>query len=230
MKIEGTRVWGFEGAQIGMRLPMSLNYEDAKSKCASAVYADGTPLKIGESDLKVMKNLIKADNLEGVTGAPNSKYLRMIHVQVAVTAPLYWWKEMDTYKICTVRNSSSTMHKLASTPITMDCFEMDDYSDVRINEDEDNCIGWTNQMWRDLIYHLELLREKYNETKDKRYWKELIRLLPESWLQTSVLDLNYETLRNIYAWRKNHKLTEWHTFCDWIKTLPYAEELILNDR
>ena len=123
MKLEGTRVWGFEGAQIGMRLPMSLNYEDAKKKCDSAIYADGTPLVVGESDLRVMKNLIKADDFEGATGSPNSKYLRMIHVQVAVTAPLYWWKEMDTYKICTVRNSSSTMHKLASTPITMDCFE-----------------------------------------------------------------------------------------------------------
>lgn len=225
MKIEGTRVWGFENAIIGMRLPMSLNYEDAKSKCESALYEDGTPLAIGESDLKVMKNLINADDLEGHTGAPNSKYLRMIHVQVAVTAPLYWWKEMDTYKICTVRNSSSTMHKLASTPITMDCFEMDDFEDINY----DNSIHNISYNWKNLIQTLERLRIRFNDTKDKRYWKELIRLLPESWLQTSVLDLNYETLRNIYAWRKNHKLTEWHTFCDWIKTLPYAEGLILND-
>ena len=223
MKIEGTRVWGFENATIGMRLPMSLNYEEAKSKCDSAIYEDGTPLTIGESDLKVMKNLINADDLDGRTGAPNSKYLRMIHVQVAVTAPLYWWKEMDTYKICTVRNSSSTMHKLASTPITMDCFEMDDFTPLIDNFKID-------LSWQTVVSYLEQLRQKYNETKDKRYWKELIRLLPESWLQTSVLDLNYETLRNIYAWRKNHKLTEWHTFCDWIRTLPYAEELILNDK
>ena len=223
MKIEGTRVWGFENATIGMRLPMSLNYEEAKLKCDSAIYEDGTPLTIGESDLKVMKNLINADDLDGHTGAPNSKYLRMIHVQVAVTAPLYWWKEMDTYKICTVRNSSSTMHKLASTPITMDCFEMDDFTPLIDNFKID-------LSWQTVVSYLEQLRQKYNETKDKRYWKELIRLLPESWLQTSVLDLNYETLRNIYAWRKNHKLTEWHTFCDWIRTLPYAEELILNDK
>lgn len=223
MKIEGTRVWGFENATIGMRLPMSLNYEEAKSKCDSAIYEDGTPLTIGESDLKVMKNLINADDLDGRTGAPNSKYLRMIHVQVAVTAPLYWWKEMDTYKICTVRNSSSTMHKLASTPITRDCFEMDDFTPLIDNFKID-------LSWQTVVSYLEQLRQKYNETKDKRYWKELIRLLPESWLQTSVLDLNYETLRNIYAWRKNHKLTEWHTFCDWIRTLPYAEELILNDK
>ena len=223
MKIEGTRIWGFENATIGMRLPMSLNYEEAKSKCDSAIYEDGTPLTIGESDLKVMKNLINADDLDGRTGAPNSKYLRMIHVQVAVTAPLYWWKEMDTYKICTVRNSSSTMHKLASTPITMDCFEMDDFTPLIDNFKID-------LSWQTVVSYLEQLRQKYNETKDKRYWKELIRLLPESWLQTSVLDLNYETLRNIYAWRKNHKLTEWHTFCDWIRTLPYAEELILNDK
>ena len=223
MKIEGTRVWGFENATIGMRLPMSLNYEEAKSKCDSAIYEDGTPLTIGKSDLKVMKNLINADNLDGYTGAPNSKYLRMIHVQVAVTAPLYWWKEMDTYKICTVRNSSSTMHKLASTPITMDCFEMDDFTPLIDNFKID-------LSWQTVVSYLEPLRQKYNETKDKCYWKELIRLLPESWLQTSVLDLNYETLRNIYAWRKNHKLTEWHTFCDWIRILPYAEELILNDK
>lgn len=223
MKIEGTRVWGFENAIIGMRLPMSLNYEEAKSKCDSAIYEDGTSLTIGESDLKVMKNLINADDLDDHTGTPNSKYLRMIHVQVAVTAPLYWWKEMDTYKICTVRNSSSTMHKLASTPITMDCFEMDDFTPLIDNFKID-------LSWQTVVSYLEQLRQKYNETKDKRYWKELIRLLPESWLQTSVLDLNYETLRNIYAWRKNHKLTEWHTFCDWIRTLPYAEELILNDK
>ena len=231
MKIEGTRVWGFENATIGMRLPMSLNYEEAKSKCDSAIYEDGTPLTIGESDLKVMKNLINADDLDDRTGAPNSKYLRMIHVQVAVTATLYWWKGMDTYKICTVRNSSSTMHKLASTPITMDCFEMDDWDKFLETPCED---GENEEQWKfwkiELIPRLEALRQKYNETKDKRYWKELIRLLPESWLQTSVLDLNYETLRNIYAWRKNHKLTEWHTFCDWIRTLPYAEELILNDK
>ena len=223
MKIEGTRVWGFENATIGMRLPMSLNYEEAKSKCDSAIYEDGTPLTIGKSDLKVMKNLVNADNLDGYTGAPNSKYLRMIHVQVAVTAPLYWWKEMDTYKICTVRNSSSTMHKLASTPITIDCFEMDDFTPLIDNFKID-------LSWQTVVSYLEQLRQKYNETKDKCYWKELIRLLPESWLQTSVLDLNYETLRNIYAWRKNHKLTEWHTFCDWIRILPYAEELILNDK
>lgn len=230
MKIEGTRVWGFENATIGMRLPMSLNYEEAKSKCDSTVYKDGTPLAIGESDLKVMKNLINTDNLEGHTGAPNSKYLRMIHVQVAVTAPLYWWKEMDTYKICTVRNSSSTMHKLANTPITMDCFEMDDFENIDWKDTKySNLTNVNVSIWTVLIKNLEGLRQKYNETKDKRYWKELIRILPESWLQTSVLDLNYETLRNIYAWRKNHKLTEWHTFCDWIKTLPYAEELILND-
>lgn len=230
MKIEGTRVWGFENAIIGMRLPMSLNYEEAKSKCASAIYEDGTPLAIGESDLKIMKNLINADDLEGVTGAPNSKYLRMLHVQMSVTAPLYWWKEMDTYKIGTVRNSSSTMHKLASTPITMDCFEMYDFAESVMIEDnsEDRNDVNMNCLWDNLIYCLEQLRETYNETKDKRYWKELIRLLPESWLQTSVLDLNYETLRNIYCWRNNHKLTEWHTFCDWIKTLPYANELIIG--
>ena len=126
MKIEGTRVWGFENATIGMRLPMSLNYEEAKSKCDSAIYEDGTPLTIGESDLKVMKNLVNADNLDGYTGAPNSKYLRMIHVQVAVTAPAYFMAELDTYKVGTVRNSSSMQHRGTAKKYTIDCFEVDE--------------------------------------------------------------------------------------------------------
>ena len=227
MKIETIEVSGMKGALLGMRLPMNKDLETVKDKYPCTVNGE-----LSEDNKKLCKKLIKADSIEGNTGDPNSKFLRMIHVQVAVTAPLYWWKEMDTYKICTVRNSSSTMHKLASTPITRDCFEMDDFESVDYIRDS---AGFdiklsTQNIWNGLIKDLEQLRQKYNETKDKKYWKELIRLLPESWLQTSVLDLNYETLRNIYAWRKNHKLTEWHTFCDWIRTLPYAEELILNDK
>lgn len=230
MKFEGIKTWGWENALIGMRLPMSFDYEDAKKKCDSYDNGNGI-LKgnfiFGESDLKVMKNLVKADSTDK-TGSPNSKFLRMIHCQICVTAPLYWWKEFDTYKIGTVRNSSSTMHKLASTPITMDCFEMDDsLQEVKI--DLPFYGVYFNKMWESLIFFCEELRLRYNETKDKRYWKELIRLLPESWLQTSVLDLNYETLRNIYAWRKNHKLTEWHQFCKVIEELPLAKELIIGD-
>lgn len=230
MKFEGIKTWGWENALIGMRLPLSFDYEDAKKKVDSTFYENGSLMTVGESDLKVMKNLVKADSSDR-TGSPNSKFLRMIHCQICVTAPIYWWKEMDTYKIGTVRNSSSTMHKLASTPITMDCFEMDDFdtlSDFFMTV-RDKSVAYNIYWQYHLIPILEQLRQKYNETKDKRYWKELIRLLPESWLQTSVLDLNYETLRNIYSWRKNHKLTEWHQFCKVIEELPLAKELIIGE-
>ena len=225
MKFEGTKVTGWENAIIGMRLPMSFNYEDAKSKIDSKFYSDGSFLEIGSSDLKVMKNLISAD-VKGGIGQPNSKFLRMIHVQVAVTAPMYWYSEADTYKVGVTRNSSSKMHKLASTPITKDCFENDDFENVKAFENHMT----TSDYWgKSLIPYLESLRVKYNGTKDKKYWKELIRMLPESWLQTSILDLDYATLKNIYRWRHNHRLAEWHTFCDWIKTLPLSSELIIGE-
>lgn len=215
MKFENTTVLGLENAIIGLRLPMSKSFEDAKSK-SDSVFISGaiSEIKIGADDMRIMQNLIKADG-SGKAGEPNSKFLRMIHVQVAITAPFYWWKEFDTYKVGTVANSTSTMHKLATTPITKDCFEMDDYAEL------DN--GFCTDMWKSLIEWLEGLRQKYNETKVKAYWKELIRLLPESWLQTRMIDCNYATLRNIYAWRRGHKLTEWHSFCDWINTLPLFE-------
>ena len=130
-------------------------------------------------------------------------------------------KEFDTYKVGTTANSTSTMHKLASTPITLDCFEIDDY-------DADAAFIGIAKHPEALIDFLETLRQKYNETKDKRYWKELIRWLPNGWLQTRTVTMNYENLRSMYHQREHHKLTEWHAFCDWVKTLPYAEELIIN--
>lgn len=215
MKFENTTVTGIENAIIGLRLPKSKSFEDAKSK-SDSVFIPGaiSQIKIGDDDLRIVNNLLRADGC-GRAGEPNSKFMRMIHVQVAITAPLYWWKEFDTYKVGTVANSTSTMHKLATTPITKDCFEMDDYAEL------DN--GFCTDMWKSLIEWLEGLRQKYNETKVKAYWKELIRLLPESWLQTRMIDCNFATLRNIYAWRHGHKLTEWHKFCDWICTLPLHE-------
>lgn len=128
-------------------------------------------------------------------------------------------KEFDTYKVATVANSTSTMHKIASTPITLDCFEISDFWAAVPN----------NQSIEMQISFLEELRQKYVETKDVKYWKELIRWLPESWLQTRTWTANYETLRGMYAQRKNHKLTEWHSFCDMIKCLPYAGELITDE-
>ena len=137
-------------------------------------------------------------------------------------------KEFDTYKVGTVANSTSTMHKLASTPITKDCFEMDDYqANLNVFDNEPyNIDSIIDDHWEDLINVCETLRQRYNKTKDKRYWKELIRILPEGWLQTRTVTLNYEILRNIYFQRRYHKLSEWHQFCEWIESLPYAKELI----
>ena len=176
---------------------------------------------IGPKDLDLAQRMIKA-------GTSDRKFLRQIFVSVDITAPLYWWKEFDTYKVGTVANSTSTMHKLASTPITKDCFEMDDYqANLNVFDNEPyNIDSIIDDHWEDLINVCETLRQRYNETKDKRYWKELIRILPEGWLQTRTVTLNYEILRNIYFQRRYHKLSEWHQFCEWIESLPYAKELI----
>ena len=185
--------------------------------CAEVFY-------IGPKDLDLAQRMVRA-------GSSDRKFLRQIMVSIDITAPLYWWKEFDTYKVGTVANSTSTMHKLSSTPITIDCFERDDFnSDLTVYNGQPYQEDYTiNDIWTDIIIHCETLRQRYNETKDKKYWKELIRLLPESWLQTRTVTMNYEILRNIYSQRKNHRLTEWHQFCDWIKTLPYAGELILHN-
>ena len=233
MKFENTEVTGFENAILGARLPMCKDLEEAKGKSDSDYICAGVTTKengefkvhqgnfhIGEKDLDLLKRLINADDK---IGQPNSKFLRMIHAQVCITAPLYWWKEMDTYKVGTTANSTSTMHRIANYPITMDCFEMDDFEDCK---DDSNV--YVSAIWVESITRLEKLRQTYNATKDKRYWKELIRLLPESWLQTRMFDCDYATLRNIYCWRKNHKLTEWKQFGDWVESLPYAKELIIN--
>lgn len=215
MKFENTKTFGFENAIIGLRLPMCKDFTEARSKTKFAdIDNDG-------KDLDLMQRLIKAD--KKASGQPNSKFLRMLHVQVAITAPMYWWSEMDTYKVGTVTNSTSKMHKLASNIIHLGCFELaDSYSD-----DEYDFKDFPfYEVWEELIARLEELRNLYNETKDKIYWEELLRLLPVSYLQTRMFDCNYQTLRNIYHQRKNHKLSEWREFCWWAEKLPYAKELI----
>ena len=229
MRFENTEVWGFEHAIRGMRNPLE-SWDKSDSGCKLYCSVEGvcvekpcsydncngcttTEYIIGKNDLELMQKLIKA-------GSEHRKFLRQIFVAVDITAPLYFFKELDTYKVGTVANSTSTMHKLASTPITIDCFEMGDFTPFIDNFKID-------LSWRTVVSYLEQLRQKYNETKDKRYWKELIRLLPESWLQKRTITMNYENILNMYQQRKNHKLTEWSkSFCDWVKTLPYAEELI----
>ena len=225
MKINNIEVGGFCGALRGMRNP--LNSWDKSDSChIDQIAWENLTLDdkicryhVGEKDLDLAKRLIKA-------GPSDCKFLRQIYVNCDITAPLYWWKEMDQYKVGTVTNSTSTMHKLASTPITKECFEMDDFFDAAVFSVESIR---ASDMWDGLIVACEHLRMKYLETKDKRYWKELIRILPESWLQTRTWSANYMVLRSIYFQRKNHKLSEWKTFCDFIKLLPYSDELICYD-
>lgn len=236
MKFENTEVFNFEGALRGMRNPMnSWDKSDSEwvhiDSCLvkkSGVVKDTSCdfFKIGKNDLKLAQSLIKA-------GSEHRKFLRQIFVSVDITAPLFWWKEFDTYKIGTVANSTSTMHKLANTPITIDCFEMDDFSNLDTEEGE---YALAEVQWRVLIGWLEDLRIRYNKTKDKRYWKELIRLLPESWLQKRTVTMNYENVLNMYHHRKNHKLNEWSgkddsikpNFCMWILKLPYAKQFFIE--
>lgn len=176
---------------------------------------------LGPNDLNLAQRMIAA-------GSPNDKFLRQIFVSVDITAPEYWWSQFDTYKVGTVANSTSKMHKLASTPITRDCFEMDDYNTLTVFDKEPYDIDeTTEECWDGIVEICETLRQRYNKTKDIKYWKELVRILPESWLQTRTVTMNYANLRGMYHWRKDHKLTEWHTFCEWVKTLPYAKDLIL---
>ena len=216
MLFENTEVFNFDGALRGMRNPKeSWNKSDSEWETHINYNKDEvyTKFSIGKNDLKLAQTLIRA-------GSEHRKFMRQIFVSVDITAPLYWWKEFDTYKVATVSNSCSTMHKLADTPITLDCFEMGDFTPLIDNFKID-------LSWQTIVTYLEQLRQRYNETKDKRYWRELIRLLPESWLQKRTITMNYENILNMYRQRKNHKLTEWSkSFCDWVKTLPYAEELI----
>ena len=237
MKFENAEVWGFEHSFRGMRNPKN-SWDRSDS---GKLYWDGTwyheELKnyfteygvnfyIGENDMKLAQTLIKAGN-------EHRKFMRQIFVSVDITAPLYWWKEFDTYKVGTVANSTSTMHKLATTPITLDCFEIDDYDrnlSLADNPKDDDGLDNISTFEEDIIYVLENIRQKYLETKDKRYWKELVRWLPESWLQKRTITMNYENVRNMYFQRRNHKLTEWsESFIKWVESLPYAEELIMYD-
>ena len=182
---------------------------------------------IGPNDMDLAKRLIAG-------GPEHRKFLRQIFVNVDITAPLYWWKEMDKYQIGITTNSESTMHKLASTPITLDCFEIGDYEpELVLAENGDmkyTVSGFVHMEGIDytLIAFLEGLRQKFVETKDMRYWKELVRWLPESWLQMRTTTMNYENVRSICHQRVGHKLTEWNQFIEWAHTLPYAQDLIFD--
>lgn len=216
IKFKNTDVWGFEHALRGMRNPMnSWNKSDSKycgdfdecEKCNLRIDTCDAYL-IGENDMNLAQKLIKG-------GSEHRKFLRQIFVSVDITASMYWWSEFDTYKVGTTANSTSKMHKLAETSITTDMFELND-------------ISKNDNVFLNYINHLEEMRKQYLKTKDKNIWKSIVQQLPESWLQTRTVTLNYENLFNMYRQRKNHKLDEWRIgFIEWVKTLPYAEELIM---
>lgn len=232
IKIENTEVMGWEHAIRGMRNPMN-SWEKSDSgkiywngiwytldPVIRSYFTDyGMNLLIGPNDLDLMKRLRNA-------GTDHRKFMRMITVYVDITAPLYWWKEFDTYKVGTVANSCSTMHKIAAKEFTIDDFSWEHlFNEDNGEEDQEHYNLWLDHMKLTVIM-LNRARERYLETKDKKYWWQMIQLLPSSYNQKRTVMMNYEVLANIYKSRKNHKLDEWRDFCEWIKTLPYSEIII----
>ena len=199
--IERTQVMNLENAIRGARNPMnSWNRMDS-------YYNEDGVFVLGENDLSLAVRLAPA-------GSDHRKFFRQIFVSADITGPIYWWKEFDTYKVGTAANSTSTMHKIHSRP-----FEASDFSCEKMNPEARATLD-------SVIERLEALRLRYNETKDKEYWYSIIQLLPSSYNQMRTCTMNYENLVNIYYARRNHKLDEWHEVCAWIRTLPYAAELI----
>lgn len=238
IKLENTEVLGWEAAIRGMRNPMnSWDKSDSHGVCPDEDTERwcGYPV-IGPNDHKLMMNLAKA-------GSVDAKYRRMIVVMVDITAPLYWWKEFDTYKVGTVANSCSTMHKIHAKEFTRQDFSdeqlLPDGSPMEIptiavafgsNDLEEELLRFSPSNLLDLtISMLNRCRGMFLETKDKRYWWQMIQLLPSSYNQRRTVMLNYEVLAGIYPKRKEHKLDEWREFCDWIKTLPYSEIITLEE-
>lgn len=220
IKIENPEVTGWEVAIRGMRNPMnSWDKSDSWYGCRMGDYGHTDAYDcenrcrldcefcLGTNDYALMKKLVQA-------GSDHSKFMRMINVTLDVTAPMYWWKEMDTYKVGTVRNSCSTMHKVHAKE-----FELDDFSHEHLF-DNNNTLDY-------IVCALNVYRKNYLETKDKAWWWQIIQILPSSYNQRATLQLNYAVLRNIYHSRKNHKLDEWHDFCHWVESLPNSELITL---
>ena len=203
IKLERTSVMNLENAMRGARNPMN---SWARSDSA---YDDAGNYVLGANDLDLARRLAHA-------GSDHRKFIRQIFVSVDITAPLYWWKEFDTYKVGTVANSTSTMHKIHAK-----AFDRDDFSHDRLDEGGLAALDA-------LIAYLEAERQKFVANKeDRQPWHNIIQMLPSSYNQMRTVTMNYENLVNMYYARKNHKLAEWHTYCDWILSLPYAKELIL---
>lgn len=220
IKITNAEVFGWDAAIRGMRNPMnSWNKSDSflcnvecdecserGNHCQGHNYLDYV---VGDNDLTLMKKLVKA-------GSDHAKFMRMINVTMDVTAPLYWWSEYDTYKVGTVANSCSKMHTIASREFMLGDFSTEHLDDVSLDT------------FNYIIALLEYDRRLYIKTKDKKYWWDMIQLLPSSYNQKRTIQLNYAVLRNMYHARRNHKLDEWHDFCSWVETLPYAELITLG--
>lgn len=224
IKIENTDVYGFETAIRGMRNPMnSWDKSDSFHNCKDSdvcigdcgLWCSGA---IGDNDLKLMKNLVKA-------GSDHSKFMRMINVTMDMTAPLYWWKEFDTYKVGTVRNSCSTMHKIAAKEFTLDDFSHEHlctFSQRRLI-DTIKILNDYREMYLQYDEKARIIKSTFGLESKKDVWWQMIQLLPSSYNQRATVQLNYAVLRNMYHARKNHKLDEWHTFCEWVESLPYSE-------
>lgn len=238
IKLENTEVMGWEAAIRGMRNPMNSweksdsypcdilkeltdeNYSHRCAGCKNEFAGRPNCTVVGPNDLDLMTRLSNA-------GTDHRKFMRMITVYVDILAPLYWWKEFDTYKVGTVANSCSTMHKIAEKEFTLEDFShehlMMKTDGLWVNADGKDfmCSAWDFcQITCDVLNHY---RDLYLQTKDKKYWWQMIQLLPSSYNQRRTVMMNYEVLANIYKSRRNHKLDEWHTFCDWIESLPYSE-------
>ena len=252
IRLETLNVYGFEETIHGMRNPMnSWDKSDSgfcigeSERCDNCEYNPGenSPCRItdrnsiyviGPNDLKLMKQLSKA-------GSDHAKFRRMIVVYANITAPLYWWKEFDTYKVGTVSNSCSTMHKIADKEFTLEDFSCEHLISDGVFEEqvgreyyEDGVEFGLNpvfakQILNKTINALNMYRSLYLRTNIKKYWWQMIQLLPSSYNQKRTVMMNYEVLHNIYKSRKDHKLDEWHDFCDWIKGLPYAEGIIYDN-
>jgi hypothetical protein len=253
LKIENVDVYGFEAAIRGMRSPMNswdksdsydntgyLFEEDFNEDKENgllpkeAVYTDSfTPgakcFVVGENDLKLMTNLSKA-------GDDHGKFLRMINVTLDITAPLYWWKEFDTYKVGTVCNSCSTMHKIHSKEFTLDDFSHEhlygicDYPMLlKFNDSQLTFESSPLGCLEIIVGQLNHFRERFLDTKDKFFWWQMIQLLPSSYNQRRTVQLNYQVLKSMYHARKNHKLDEWREFCKWCETLPYFTEICIQE-
>lgn len=213
IQIEATEVFGWEAAIRGMRNPKN-SWDKSDSCFTNTGYQ--TEYTIGKNDLNLMRALSKAGN-------DHSKFLRMINVTCDIVAPLYFWKEIDTNKVGTVRNSCSTMHKIHEKEFTFADFSVEHLGIVP------NCDPAYENAFESMIMVLNEARHCYLDTKDKAYWWQMIQLLPSSYNQRATWQANYQVLKNIYFSRRNHRLDEWHTFCDWIETLPYFKEIVIDE-